>query len=956
MEGVKNRSQWCRGSPDKVALHAILSSQETILRILCDKLVFTQTGDQRDVPESFSTFDDDPQRDRPTNDDSENEAPSLIPSLADSFEVLSSDLTVDSTSLDPHTGFWDAQEGPDDGKEDFAALDFETSDTHRLEMVGMPERIGDYVIERMIGSGGMGRVYLAKHQTMQRTVAIKTLPPEQSAQEWAVTRFYEEVRAAARLLHPNIATAFDAGFSNGVHFLAMEYINGTTLTNLISQNGPMSIADAVSSLCGAAKGLAHAHAAGVVHRDVKPSNLMKAADGTVKVVDLGLALFATPQLIQSRREIKGSGRLVGTVAFMSPEQLENADSVDSRSDIYSLGATLYFLLTGRPPYEGAFLDQVRGIRHDPLPELFSIRPDVDLRLEHVFKRMMAKRPQERYASLVEVLADLGSYATVESNTAWISSLGVPRLAGDSSTLRGGSTGGEITKAMGIDLGMFFATCAIAEPAKPVEVLNSTEDNRTQQRLAIVDGKPLIFGEAAVSRRESNPGSVLHCLSLYIGQSKVDHLINGRHCPAEVLLGMQIRKLIENCWPERTLPHAVAITVPSSYDQFHRQAIIQAATIAGVRSVRLVDRSLAAVQSWRYGETLQPSDAEKEPLVSGPHGERPQVVVTISGNATEVVVSRYRGSRVQQLASVGQWHYGTLQWQQRLVDLVATACVERHGFDPRHSLQTATSLQVGCERALPKFLLLESVNVAFQRGQKPIAVAISRNEWLEACEPLIIELMQMIEAALESADINPNRVSHCFLVGILTRIGAMRKRIESCFGKDIQTALIERTDLARGAAICVAGELPGRGEIPLPPQTSTTHDFGLLVVDSKNRRRIRPIIPRGTAIPARTNRRIAAGASNSQVLTVVESSTWRETAWRSLGSHRFNVTSPDGSFELTFEIDVDGRLLIRQRDFESGGFVKVPALPQPTLTVDQLAEWTEWVQEWMPSVKRRVVDA
>ena len=921
------------------------------------------------MPKSFSTFDEDPQRDRPDDDvvAKLNDLTGFMPPLPTPDVYSEDESNFEVGVRDSQAGGWDigavtratpyvnAPSNPE-------TTGFETTDESVLGEVRMPGRIGEYVIERMIGSGGMGRVFLAKHQTMQRTVAIKTLPPEQSSQPWAVERFYEEVRAAARLMHPNIATAFDAGHSSGVHFLAMEFIDGATLTSLVAGGGPMAIPEAVSAIRGAARGLAHAHTAGVIHRDVKPSNLMRANDGTIKVVDLGLALFATPQqLIQTKRDAsaKAPGRLLGTVAFMSPEQLENPDFVDARSDIYSLGATLYFLLTGRPPYEGEFLEQIRGIRHDPVPELFSLRPDVDLRLEHVFRRMMAKRPQERYASLVEVLADLVTYDTGDAGTAWISGFGSPNFVNDTSTHRGGSTNGELAKVLGIDLGMFYATCAIAEPSGNVDVLITSEEKRTQQRLAIADGDPLVFGEAAASRREIQPGSVLHCIPLYIGQSRVDHLINGRKCPAEVLLAMQIRKLIDNCWTEKAYPHAVAITVPSSYDQFHRQAIVQAATIAGIRSVRLVDRSMAVLQSWRHDQRLHSAGLKSIPAQPKPtvtkeiHGERPQVVISITGNATEVVVARFRGSRIQQLSSIGQWHYGTLQWQQKLVDMVAESCITNHGFDPRHTLQTATQLQVACERALPKFLLLETVNICFQKGNKPIAIAATRTDWLDACEPLLNELLQMIDTSLEAAEINPNRVSHCFLFGILARIGANRRHIEKKFAEDTQFLLVERSDVARGAALCVAGELPGRGEIPLPPQPSTTHDFGLLVVDAKNRRRIRPIIPRGTAIPARTNRRIAAGTTaTTQVLTVVESSTWRETSWRSLGCHRFEQIPGDSFVELTFEVDVDGQLVIRRRDSNSGGYSKLPSLPKATLSQDEVLQWSEWVKEWMPSLKRR----
>ncbi len=168
---------------------------------------------------------------------------------------------------------------------------------------------------------------------------------------------------------------------------------------------------------------------------------MISGDGTIKVVDLGLACFASHTSLASRRDAasRRPGKLIGTIAYMSPEQLENPDQVDMRSDIYSLGATLYFLLTGRPPYEGEFLEQIRAIRHDPVPDLFAVRSDVDLRLEHIFRRMMAKRPQERYASLTEVISDLGAYDSVDTVSPWLNQLTGEGDPGELSSYRGGST-------------------------------------------------------------------------------------------------------------------------------------------------------------------------------------------------------------------------------------------------------------------------------------------------------------------------------------------------------------------------------------------------------------------------------------------------------------------------------------------------------------------------------------
>lgn len=814
---------------------------------------------------------------------------------------------------------------------------------------GIPSQVGDYRIEKLIGSGGMGRVYLAEHATMLRPVALKTLPPERMRQAKAVERFYAEIRAAGRLLHPNIVTAFDAGCVDGVHYLAMEYVNGPTLSALVAESGPLAIGDAVSAIRDAARGLSHAHAAGIVHRDIKPSNLMRTRDGTVKIVDLGLAAASVAVTGTSGRT-SDSGRLIGTIAFMSPEQLENPDAVDARSDIYSLGATFYFLLTGRPPYEGEFLDQVRGHRHDPLPELFAVRPDVDLRLEHVLHRMMAKKPQDRYASLIEVIADLAAHDANESIPTWLSALGMKSGLGESGTIHPISTRGEVPQVMAIDFGMFYASAAMANPSGKVELLAAGGQGGPTCRIAIADGQPPLFGDVAQAQRAVRPGTVMHCLPLFVGQTRLEHVIAGRRCPGEVLIGLQLRQILHSCWTQRSRPHAVAITVPSSYDQLHRQAMLQAATIAGLRSVRLVDRSLAALQSWHL-DCRQGRTDRFGPPPSAADAERPQVIVSVSGSATEVVVARHRGPRAQQLATIGQWHYGMLQWQQKLVDLAAATCRERFASDPLANLETASSLQLACEHALTQFQVADSARIGFTAGGRKIEFGITRDQWLEVCEPLFLELLEMITLALEMANIAPERIRHTLLFGMPTRLEVIRRRLAERLNPEVSWVTVDRTDIARGAAACVAGELPGRGEIPLPPQPSTCHDLGLLVIDPQGRRRIRPVIPRGTLIPARTSRPLASGNVSKQNLMLVESSTWRENAWRSLGSHGISTEPGAAKLELMFEVDTDGCLVVRGRDPQTGTIERLPPRPQPTIDEDELNTWAEWVAELLPTPKR-----
>jgi eukaryotic-like serine/threonine-protein kinase len=264
--------------------------------------------------------------------------------------------------------------------------------------------LGDYTIVDKIGSGAMGLVYKALHRRMKRTVAIKVLPPAVLKDQQSVRRFQQEVEAAAKLLHPNIVTAFDAGKANGQHYLVMEYVDGPDLAAVVKNKGPLPLDLTLDYVIQAARGLEYAHASGVVHRDVKPANLLVDSRGTVKILDMGLARF---DMAQVAGDLTQSGQLMGTVDYMAPEQAFDARHADARSDIYSLGCTLYRLLTGQPMYGGNSLLEVSlAHRERPIPDLASGRPEASPRLNEVFRRMVAKQPEDRYQSMTDVVAAL----------------------------------------------------------------------------------------------------------------------------------------------------------------------------------------------------------------------------------------------------------------------------------------------------------------------------------------------------------------------------------------------------------------------------------------------------------------------------------------------------------------------------------------------------------------------
>jgi hypothetical protein len=279
-------------------------------------------------------------------------------------------------------------------------------------------QIPGYVIEGVIGTGGMGTVYLARQLSLDRHVALKVMSRRWVHDPVFLARFTREAYAAAQLSHPNIVQIYDIGEAEGLPFFSMEYVRGSSLSELVRRQGRLDPSTAVSYILQAARGLHYAHSRGLIHRDVKPDNLLLDEHGLIKVADLGLV--KTPQGELSPRtphprqpdcdgwsasvEVTGIQIALGTPAYMSPEQCRDAASVDHRSDIYSLGCTLYVLLTGRPPYEGKSAAELMNKHvYEPVPAAEHWVPRLPRELSAIVQRMMAKSPAERYQSMEEVI-------------------------------------------------------------------------------------------------------------------------------------------------------------------------------------------------------------------------------------------------------------------------------------------------------------------------------------------------------------------------------------------------------------------------------------------------------------------------------------------------------------------------------------------------------------------------
>jgi len=376
--------------------------------------------------------------------------------------------------------------------------------------------LGKYKLLRHLGKGGMSQVYLAEHTLMKRKVAIKVLPANRVEDSTYLERFRTEARAAAKLDDPNIVRAYDIDVHEGkTHFIVMEYVDGLDLHVLVRDKGPLPYEKAADYIAQVARGLAHAHEMGLVHRDIKPANCLVDKHETVKLLDMGLARLIDDE---ASLTLENNENVLGTADYLAPEQALNSHKADARADIYSLGCTLYYLITGHPPFpEGTISERLLKHQVEQAPSIFKDRPDAPSVLVNICNRMMAKRADERYQTagevaerLAEWLGDRGlsvgdSGKKKDSGSGGIGSDVFRRFAA-SMAKPSGDSGGRAPKANGARKAAAKAPATAGQAEEEMKLAPLDEEAAPKAELAVATEKPSsdVLSPAKIDRKPAKP--------------------------------------------------------------------------------------------------------------------------------------------------------------------------------------------------------------------------------------------------------------------------------------------------------------------------------------------------------------------------------------------------------------------------------------------------------------------
>ncbi len=818
--------------------------------------------------------------------------------------------------------------------------------------------LGDYVIDSVLGVGGMGQVFKARHRTMDRWVAVKVLPSKFVNQPELVDRFYREIRAVGKLMHPNIVTAFDAGCDQGVHYLVMELIDGNVLSSIVANEGVMSTSKVVAILSQAAAALDYAHSLGIIHRDIKPSNLMLAKSGMLKMLDFGLARFnlQSEEIERDRRQ-----QMMGTVEYMSPEQINAPETVDHRSDLYSLGATMFFLLTGRPMFQGEPVQTALAHVKSKPPALYEVRGDIDLRLDSIFQRLVAKSPGDRFATggiMLEAMQSLNlidSSSIVKPRDSALSKRSL-RLGRDSLTdgFRSESTAVKKYSAVGIELGMLQSRVSFIDSRFVLKEVMLDGLRKSLSHMIWSDGNQLLIGKAASEARAKTPQNIFYGFQRWFGLPVLERSFSGKQTPPEVLLATVIRHMVNMVEKEQAgITHAV-VTIPACYDQLHRRSVIYACKIAGIEVLQLLEKPLAAaiahvelrvgMKNSHTSSTTKPTEESKV--------DRPQhfLVCTLNGTGCEATVVRFSGRTVECIGTVGDWKRGLLRWHHRLAEHLAEWLLREHGLDIKKDLALASKLQRFVEACFDQLTLQGKIELVFDAIPKRIPIRISSQELLAIAGELKSDLARFATQAMEAATIESKQIDEVLLIGDILQFQGIRSTLSGLFAGDVPCHMITQAQLAKGAAIQSQYLMPpGNTKCPYAEATSV-YDLGLVVQHPSNHISTpKVLIPKRTILPTSISRtlRFATTKESQPIIQFVESTRQGGHNWNRLASidlaNCFSGRPATDPLQLRIDLDSSGLWNGTATWLAKNSTTVIDSLTENAMDESTIRRWREWVE-------------
>ncbi len=729
--------------------------------------------------------------------------------------------------------------------------------------------LGEYLLLEQIGSGGgCAQVFKARHRRMDRLVAVKTLPPSAMQDAEVAERFEREVKTAAKLTHPNIVTAFDAGEQDGIFYLVMEYVDGQPLTELVEKQGPLALHLAVDFILQAAHGLQYAHSLDVVHRDIKPSNLMLDRNGSVKILDMGLARFlgsATPHVptrdgSSTLREgvpndgLTQFGQLVGTVGFMSPEQATDGSLVDHRTDIYALGCTLYYLLTGRLVYPGDLVQTVLAHAQKPIPRLRDVRSDVPEPVDAVFRRMLAKDPNERYQTITDVVADLercatGAFAAVTHGPRFGAALvgSAPAAAHDTVTL--GSSKMDTHKAtvcaVGIDFGTVSSAIAFVDDwGRPVTVASTSGGDVTPSAV-LLRGKDLAVGQRAAQEALADGAYAVDRFKRELGRKTHCQLLDNKQYPPDVLAALLLRRLIDDAHYRVGRFEQVVIAVPACFDEVRRQALADASFIAGIEGADFINEptAVAVAMAHRQGYLSKKGEVIKPQKI---------VIVDLGAGTFDATVLNIEGATISVLATGGDAELGGGDWDSRLVDFIAKSLEPKFGVDLRREPTYVRQLRHQCEQVKFELSTSEQSTIAVTFQGRTARAAIPRDYFQELTGDLLDRVQSIIQETIHASGIEGAVLDYAILAGGASRMPAVGRVLRTLLGPQAKLSYAGENSVSHGAALYAALQWSEkRNEIPkYKLEEVSSSSLGLVGTNRQSGQQCnRVIIPRNSRLPA-----------------------------------------------------------------------------------------------------------